>query len=82
MTLERYLRLIAGAFVLISLAMGYWVSPSWFLFTAFVELVPIGFYELVSYDDISSTSRRESIVCEDRHTWNGSGPSFGRASAR
>jgi hypothetical protein len=38
MTLERYLRLIAGAFVLISLALGYWVSPYWFLFTAFVGL--------------------------------------------
>jgi hypothetical protein len=38
MTLERYLRLIAGAFVLVSLALGYWVSPYWFLFTAFVGL--------------------------------------------
>jgi Protein of unknown function (DUF2892) len=38
MTLERYLRLIAGSFVLISLALGYWVSPYWFLFTAFVGL--------------------------------------------
>jgi hypothetical protein len=38
MTLERYLRLIAGTFVLISLALGYWVSAYWFLFTAFVGL--------------------------------------------
>jgi len=38
MTLERYLRLIAGAFVLISLGLGYWLSPYWFLFTAFVGL--------------------------------------------
>jgi hypothetical protein len=38
MTLERYLRLIAGAFVLLSLALGYWVSHYWFLFTAFVGL--------------------------------------------
>jgi DUF2892 family protein len=38
MTLERYLRLIAGTFVLVSLALGYWVSPYWFLFTAFVGL--------------------------------------------
>jgi hypothetical protein len=35
---ERYLRLIAGAFVLASLALGYWVSLYWFLFTAFVGL--------------------------------------------
>ena len=38
MTLERYLRLIAGAFVLASIILGYWYSPYWFLFTAFVGL--------------------------------------------
>ena len=38
MTLERYLRLIAGFFVMLSLALGYWVNPAWFLFTAFVGL--------------------------------------------
>ena len=36
MTLERYIRLIAGSFVLVSLALGTWVSPYWYLFTAFV----------------------------------------------
>ncbi len=38
MTVDRYLRMIAGFFVLLSLALGYWVSPYWFLFTAFVGL--------------------------------------------
>jgi Protein of unknown function (DUF2892) len=38
MTVESSLRLLAGAFVLLSLALGYWVSPWWFLFTAFVGL--------------------------------------------
>jgi hypothetical protein len=38
MTLERYLRMIAGAFVVASLSLGYWVSPYWYLFTAFVGL--------------------------------------------
>jgi hypothetical protein len=38
MNVERYVRLIAGAFVLLSLALGYWVNPYWFLFTAFVGL--------------------------------------------
>jgi hypothetical protein len=38
MTVERSLRLLAGAFVLLSLALGYWVSAWWFLFTAFVGL--------------------------------------------
>lgn len=38
MTVDRYLRLMAGAFVMLSVALGYWVSPYWFLFTAFVGL--------------------------------------------
>ncbi|HVB85157.1 MAG TPA: DUF2892 domain-containing protein [Candidatus Dormibacteraeota bacterium] len=38
MNVERYLRLVAGAFVVLSVALGYWVSPYWFLFTAFVGL--------------------------------------------
>ena len=38
MTVERAVRLMAGSFVLLSLALGYWVSPYWFLFTAFVGL--------------------------------------------
>jgi Protein of unknown function (DUF2892) len=38
MSIERYLRLIAGFFVMLSVALGYWVNPLWFLFTAFVGL--------------------------------------------
>jgi len=38
MNIDRYLRLIAGAFVTATIALGYWVSPYWFLFTAFVGL--------------------------------------------
>ncbi|GAB4395693.1 MAG: DUF2892 domain-containing protein [Microscillaceae bacterium] len=36
--LERIIRAIAGTFVLLSVALGYFVSPYWFLFTAFVGL--------------------------------------------
>lgn len=36
MTVERGLRGIAGFFVLASVALGYWVHPGFFLFTAFV----------------------------------------------
>ncbi len=36
MTMEQKIRMIAGTFVLASLALGTWVSPYWFLFTAFV----------------------------------------------
>lgn len=38
MTLNEGLRLIAGSFVLGSLALGYFVHPAWFLFTAFVGI--------------------------------------------
>ena len=38
MSVERYLRLIAGFFATLSVALGYWVNPAWFLFTAFVGL--------------------------------------------
>ena len=38
MTVERALRLIAGVFILASLALGHYVSPYWYLFTAFVGL--------------------------------------------
>jgi hypothetical protein len=38
MTMEQYIRAIAGTFVLISLALGYLFSPYWHFFTAFVGL--------------------------------------------
>lgn len=36
MNLERRIRLIAGSFILLSLALGHWVHPYWLGFTAFV----------------------------------------------
>ena len=38
MTLERVIRIIAGTFILLSLALGHYVSSYWYLFTAFVGL--------------------------------------------
>ena len=38
MNVDRYLRMIAGFFVMLSLVLGYMVSPYWYLFTAFVGL--------------------------------------------
>jgi uncharacterized membrane-anchored protein YitT (DUF2179 family) len=38
MHIERTLRLIAGFFILLSVALGYFVSPYWLLFTGFVGL--------------------------------------------
>jgi hypothetical protein len=38
MDVNRWLRLIAGTFVLVTLLLGYLVNPKWFFFTGFVAL--------------------------------------------
>ncbi len=38
MTVERGLRLMAGVFIVLSLALGHWLNPYWYLFTLFVGL--------------------------------------------
>lgn len=38
MNVERVLRLIAGLFIVLSVALGWWVSPYFYLFTAFIGL--------------------------------------------
>lgn len=36
MSREQIVRAVAGAFVLISLSLGWWIHPGFFFFTAFV----------------------------------------------
>jgi len=38
MTVDRYLRMIAGLIVLVTLALGHYVDQNWYYFTAFVGL--------------------------------------------
>ena len=38
MTVDRAVMMFAGAMILISLALGFYVSPYWYLLTAFVGL--------------------------------------------
>ncbi len=38
MNVDRALRLVAGVVVMASVALGYFVNPNWYLFTAFVGL--------------------------------------------
>lgn len=38
MSIERYLRLIAGSLILLSVALGHWVNPNFYYFTGFVGL--------------------------------------------
>lgn len=54
MKIERWIRVIAGTFVLGSLALGHWVSPYWYLFTTFVglNLLQSGFTRWCLMEDI------------------------------
>ena len=54
MSLDHTIRLIAGTFILISLALGWFVSPWWFLFTAFVgvNLIQSSFTRWCLMEDI------------------------------
>jgi ABC-type transporter Mla maintaining outer membrane lipid asymmetry permease subunit MlaE len=36
MSVNDYIHTIAGAFIIVSLALGIWAHPYWFFFTAFV----------------------------------------------
>ncbi len=38
MRIEAAVRMVAGVFILVSVALGVWVNPWWFAFTAFVGL--------------------------------------------
>jgi hypothetical protein len=38
MTVNRYLRLVAGFFILLSVALAHFHNPNWLWFTAFVGL--------------------------------------------
>jgi hypothetical protein len=56
MTMEPLIRAIAGTFVLVSLALGYFYSPYWYLFTAFVgfNLLQSAFTKWCLMEDILS----------------------------
>ena len=38
MDLNQWLRAIAGLFIMLSVALGHFVNPNWYYFTAFVGL--------------------------------------------
>jgi Protein of unknown function (DUF2892) len=54
MKMESMVRIIAGTFILISLALGTWVNHYWYLFTAFVgaNLLQSGFSKWCLMEDI------------------------------
>lgn len=56
MTVERVVRIFAGAFVLISLVLGLWVNPNFFWLTAFVgaNLFQSGFTGICPLESILS----------------------------
>lgn len=54
MTIDRVVRIIAGTFILASLALAHYVSPKWLWFTAFVgfNLLQSGFTRFCPMDSI------------------------------
>jgi hypothetical protein len=54
MVIERWIRIIAGSFILVSLALATWVNSWWLLFTAFVgiNLLQSGFTRWCLMEDI------------------------------
>ena len=54
MSMEATIRVIAGSFILISLALARWVSPAWLFFTAFVgvNLIQSAFTKWCLMEDI------------------------------
>lgn len=52
--LERTIRAIAGSFIVLSLALGYFLNPTWYLFTAFVgvNLIQSAFTNWCLMEDI------------------------------
>lgn len=38
MSVDRVLRLMAGVFIMASVALGHYVNPNWYWFTAFIGL--------------------------------------------
>ena len=67
MTINEALRAIAGVFVLLSVALGWFVSPYWFLFTAFVgaNLLQSGFSRWCLLENLL---RRAGVGGDDRPT--------------
>ena len=57
MQMEQYIRAIAGTFVLASVALGYFWTAYWFLFTAFVgaNLLQSAFTRWCLMEDIVAT---------------------------
>ncbi len=54
MTVERYIRIIAGSFILLSLLLAHFVSPYWLWFTVFIgaNLLQSGFTNWCLMEDI------------------------------
>ena len=63
---DAVIRRFAGAFILLSLALGYWVHPAWFLFTAFVgvNLLQSSFTTFCPLERILGRTRR--FACTPR----------------
>jgi len=74
MMMEHWIRLIAGSMILITLALGWFVSPWFFLLTAFVgaNLFQSAFTKWCLMEDILSLLGMQK--CEEKTKQGGSEP--------
>ena len=68
MQMQYKIRLIAGSFLLISLALAQWVSPWWLLFSAFigVNLIQSAFTRWCLMEDILRATRLHQDPASER----------------
>ncbi len=80
MTVNEVVRGVAGVFVLVSLALGYWVSPWFVLFTAFVgaNLLQSAFSKWCL---LASILRRAGVPDAVEPAWSRSGSESAKLAA-
>ena len=59
MNVERYIRLVVGFIVMLTMALGFWVSPLVLPVRGIrgIRFVPVGLHQLVSADHVSAQTR-------------------------
>jgi hypothetical protein len=67
MLMEHRIRIIAGSFILTSLALAHWVNPHWLWFTAFVgaNLIQSGFTKWCLMEKILQRLGCEGSCCSE-----------------
>ncbi|HAS81986.1 MAG TPA: DUF2892 domain-containing protein [Verrucomicrobia bacterium] len=63
MKVTDWIHVIAGVFIMTSLALGHWVHPGWFCFTAFVGL-NLFQYGFTGFCPLAIILKRCGVACD------------------